>query len=289
MRMTRWLPRLPAPLLALAALGALVWPLVYAFWLSFTPGEMLEPPRGDWSLRWYREFFSRPRWMQGLVNSLGVGAGTVLLSTVAGGGAAVAVSRHRFRGRRALGVAVLSPLFVPALIFGITLLPAMRTMGLWGTHFSVAAAHAMWGMPLVYLSVRDALDRADPEVELAARGLGASPAACFRLVTLPLLTPALSVGAAMAFIVSLNELVMALFLCTAATDTLPKVIWPNLRYTLSPLVAAASGVTVVATVLLLLLATWAGARNRTRRARLRASGKERIAASPRPRSPVPMS
>lgn len=250
----------PVTLAALLALGALVWPLIYAFWISFTPGEMLEPPRSQWSLRWYAEFFSRPRWMNGLANSLGIGLGAALISTVSGGGAAMAVARHRFRGRNLFQGAVLLPLFVPALVLGITLLPAMRTLGLWGTHFSVAAAHSLWGMPLVFLSVKGALENADPDLERAARGLGAGPATSFRLITLPLLAPALAVGAAMAFIVSLNELVMALFLCTAATDTLPKVIWPNLRYTLSPLVAAASGVTVAVTVLLLLAAAWIGQR-----------------------------
>ena len=243
------------PLLVLAAL---LWPLVYALWMSFTPQELLEPPRGEWSLRWYREFFTQTRWTDSLGNSLGIGIGAAALSVIAGGGAAVAVVRHRFRGRRWLQGAVLLPLFIPALILGIALLPVMRSLGLWGTHFSVAAAHSLWGLPLVFLSVRGALEDADPQLELAARGMGASAAQTFRLVTLPLIAPGVAVGAMMAFIISLNELVMALFLCTAATDTLPKVIWPNLRYTLSPLVAATSSITVLATLLLLAVAAWVG-------------------------------
>lgn len=242
--------RLPLRALALAVLAALLWPLVYALWMSFTPLEMLRPPRGEWSLRWYREFFAQAHWMAGLRNSLGIGTLAALLSIITGTGVAVAVARHRFRGRRFLQSAVMLPLFIPALILGMALLPTMRTLGLWGTHVSIAAAHSLWGLPLVFLAVRGALDDSDPNLELAARGLGASGAQTFRLVTLPLIAPSVAVGAVMAFIVSLNELVMALFLCTPATDTLPKVIWPNLRYTLSPLVAAASGVTLLATLLL---------------------------------------
>ena len=67
-------------------------------------------------------------------------------------------------------------------------------------------------------------------------------------MTLPLIAPALAIAAAMAFILSLNEFVVALFLGTAENETLPKVIWPSLRYTLSPLVAAASGVTLAITL-----------------------------------------
>lgn len=71
----------------------------------------------------------------------------------------------------------------------------------------------------------------------------------FRRVTLPLILPAVLSGAAMGFVLSLNEFMIALFLATPDTETLPKVIWPNLRYTLTPLVAAASCVTMLLTLL----------------------------------------
>ena len=64
-----------------------------------------------------------------------------------------------------------------------------------------------------------------------------------------MIAPAILAGAVMAFVLSLNEFVMALFLGTPEIETLPKVIWPNLRYTLTPLVAAASGVTMALTIL----------------------------------------
>jgi|688.fasta_scaffold38023_6 putative spermidine/putrescine transport system permease protein len=237
--------------LCVLVLVALMWPIVYALWISFTPGELLQLPTGEWSLRWYRAFFSQSPWTDGLQHSLGIGLLAVCISVVCGVSAGVAVVRHRFRGRRLFQGAVLLPLFVPALVLGMALLPMMRTLGLWGTQLAVAAAHSLWGLPLVFLAVRNALEDADESVELAARGLGATALQSFLWITLPIIAPAVAVGALMAFIVSLNELVMALFLCTPANETLPKVIWPNLRYTLSPIVAAASGVVVLATVLLL--------------------------------------
>lgn len=260
--MTARLPHVLLGGVCVLVLAALVWPLLYAFWLSFTPGEMLQLPAGEWSLRWYRAFFASPRWMEGLRNSLITGVIAAALSTLTGAAAAIAVARHHFRGRRLLQGAVLLPLFIPALVLGLALLPVMRALGLWGTQLSVAAAHSLWGLPLVLIAVRAALEDADANMELAARGLGANAAQTFRLVTLPLIAPSVAVGALMAFIISLNELVMALFLCTPAIDTLPKVIWPNLRYTLSPLVAAASGVGLAATVLLLGLAWFLFGRGR---------------------------
>lgn len=204
----RTLSRAPFAALSLVVVAALLWPLIYALWISFTPLEILQPPRTDWSLRWYREFFAQRRWMDGLSNSLLIGAMASGLSVICGTSVAVAIVRHRFRGRRFLQGAVMLPLFIPAIILGMALLPMMRTLDLWGTHLSIAAAHSLWGLPLVFLAVRGALENADVNTEQAARGLGASAAQTFRLITLPIVAPGVAVGAMMAFIISLNELIM---------------------------------------------------------------------------------
>jgi ABC-type spermidine/putrescine transport system permease subunit II len=234
----------------------LLWPLAYAVWISFTPGEMLEPPRGEWSLRWYRLFFASPQWTAGLRHSLEVAAMSVGAALTAGVGLAVAVTRYHFRGRRLLSAAVLLPLFVPAIVLGVGLFPWVRVLGLAGTRLSLAAAHALWSLPVVFLVARSALEELDPNLELAARGLGASGGLTFRRITLPAIAPALMVGALMAFVLSLNEFMIALFLATPDIETLPKVIWPSLRYTLTPLVAAASCLTMLLTLLGLGLAAW---------------------------------
>ncbi|MBY0525374.1 MAG: ABC transporter permease subunit [Gemmataceae bacterium] len=96
----------------------------------------------------------------------------------------------------------------------------------------------------------------DGQVPSQEHGLGAGPSTTFRRVTLPIIAPALFVGALMAFILSLNEFTIALFLATPEIETLPRVIWPNLRYTLTPLVAAASVVTMVLTLFGLAGAAW---------------------------------
>lgn len=249
------------PCLCVAVLMALLWPIGYAMWMSFTPGEMLLPPKDEWSLRWYRTFFDRPEWSDSLRHSLVIGALAALTAAITGTGAAMAVTRHRFPGHRLLRGAVMLPLFVPALILGLALLPVVRLTGLWGSPFSVALAHGLQGMPLVFLTVRAALEDMDANLEAAARGLGARGWQVLQWVTLPVIGPAVATGALLAFIVSFNELIIALFLCTPAIDTLPKVIWPKLRYTLSPLVAAASGIAVL-TTLIPALAAWALLRGR---------------------------
>lgn len=261
----RWPAR--AWLLA-AALAVLLWPLAQAVWLSFAPGELLEPPTTEWSLRWYRSFFASPRWTDGLANSLAVATLSALIAALLGAGLALGMAGARTDGAGAPGAGwaarlVLLPLFIPPVVLGMALLPLMRALGLWGQLISLALAHALLGLPVVYLAVRDALQALDPDLAPAARGLGASATATLWRITLPPLMPAIVFGALTAFVFSLNEFVIALFLATPAIETLPKVIWPNLRYTLTPIVAAASTVAVLFSLLLLgttlLLRRWAAA------------------------------
>ena len=232
----------------IAVLAVIIWPLIYAVWLSFTPGTLLEPPVGQWSLRWYAQFFADARWVNGLQNSLVIAGMSVGVTTLAGTGLALAVVRYRLRGAGLLSAAVMLPLFTPHVVLGMALLPFMRQIGLWGHGLSIALAHSLIGLPVVYLLIRDALADADPDLEPAARGLGATPITVFWRVTCPLMAPAIAAGALTAFILSLNEFVIALFLATPSIETLPKVIWPNLRYTLTPIVAAASAISLAVTL-----------------------------------------
>ena len=98
----------------------------------------------------------------------------------------------------------------------------------------------------MFLVARAHLEQVGTDLESAARGLGASPWQAVRKVTLPLVRPAVLAGAAAAFVISLNESLLTVFLATPDTETLPAVVWPQLRYAASPLVAVASGLSAVA-------------------------------------------
>jgi putative spermidine/putrescine transport system permease protein len=237
-------------------LGLLLSPILYAWWVSFTPGELLVPPTGDWSLRWYRAFFADRRWTAALANSFLVAGLSVAGSLLTGVPLAYALARYRFRGRALLGQGVLLPLAVPPVVLGVGLLPTVYTLGLWGSPLALAAAHALLGLPLVTVLVRADLEAADPDLVSAARGLGATPWKAAYRITLPLLRPAVTAGVVLVFILSLNEFVLGLFLSTPETETLTRVIWPSMRYSVSPLVAAASGVMMTATTVGVGLAVW---------------------------------
>jgi putative spermidine/putrescine transport system permease protein len=160
---------------AAALLAIVPAPLVYAVWISFSPGELLEPPAGAWSLRWYRQFFENPQWTAALRNSFEIAVLAVAVALAAGSAAALAVTRYHFRGQEFFNLAIMLPLFVPAVVMGMALLPFMRALGLWGSKFSIAVAHGLWSLPVVFLVTRSALEGVDSDLERAARGLGAGP------------------------------------------------------------------------------------------------------------------
>jgi ABC-type spermidine/putrescine transport system permease subunit II len=250
----------PSPLIPLIyllgglMLVLLLLPLLLSLLVAFTPGETLEiPAPNTWSLRWFGRFFQDAIWTTGALNSVLIALMTTAISLVAGTTAAIAFERYDFRGKQLLNLFLLLPLFVPPVVLGMQGLAWYQRIGLWGNLASIALAHSLWAMPLVLMVMRAALRSVDRRLEEAAAGMGAGPGQVFWRVTLPLIWPGLLVSAFFAFIISLNEFVMALFLATPKTQTISTLIWPQLRYNLSPLVAAASTVLLVVTVIILLV------------------------------------
>jgi ABC-type spermidine/putrescine transport system permease subunit II len=240
-------------LFALLIVGYFLLPVVIAVMMSFTPSRFLSLPTTTWSLKWYIAFFDDPRWVDGLRNSLIVAGLSIVLSLFVGMTAAVAFTRYKFRGLAGLYTISLTPVFTPAVIIAMALLAVAYKWGLEGGYLIIAIGHSLWAIPLVIMILRISLEELDRSIEEAARGMGASSWRTFREVVLPLVAPSVLVGALFAFIISINEFIMALFLGSAETETLPRIIYPTLRYSLTPLVAAASGVLMLLTVLVLLV------------------------------------
>ena len=228
-------------------------PMVIAVMMSFTPSRFLRLPTDKWSLRWYEAFFNDLKWMEGLWNSLIVSGITMVLALIIGMTAALAFSRYKFKWGIGLYTLALTPVFTPAVIIAMALLALAYKLDLWGGYLIIGIAHSLWAFPLVIMILRVSLEGLDKSLEEAARGMGASPWYTFYVVILPLVAPSVLVGALFAFIISINEFIMALFLGTSETETLPRIIYPTLRYRLTPLVAAASGVLMLLTVVVLLL------------------------------------
>lgn len=229
-------------------------PMILVILMSFSPSRFLRLPTNHYSLRWYEQFFNSIKWMDGLWNSLIVSGITIVISLIVGMTAALAFSRYKFKWGTGLYTLALTPMFTPAVIIGMSLLAFAFKLELWGGYLIIGIAHSLWAFPLVLMLLKVSLEGLDRSLEEAARGMGAGPWQTFYEVILPLVGPSVLVGALFAFIISINEFIMALFLGTVDSETLPKIVYPVLRYRLTPLVAAASGILMLVTVVILLVA-----------------------------------
>lgn len=242
--------------LAYLVVALLLAPLLFTILVSFTPSRYLELPRDEWTLQWYRQFFAGPGWVQALGNSVVIAGLTAGLSVTTALATAMALVRRHFRWKGVWEGALLLPMMLPGVALAVGMLAVVRLTFLWGTHLSLALAHSVLAIPVAYLVLRASLKQVDPNLEAAARGLGASAWQVFRLVTLPLVTPAVLAATLFALVISLNEITLTLFLATRYSETLPRVIWPNLRFAITPLVAAASVILLALTLPPLVVAGW---------------------------------
>ena len=239
-----------------AVLGLLLTPLALTILVSFTPSRYMELPRGQWSIEWYAQFFESPVWTQALGNSIIIAAMTAALAMSIALATAMAIVRRHLRWKSLCEASLLAPMLLPGVALATGMLAVIRLTPLWGTYMSMALAHSVLAIPVCYLVLRASLRQVDPSLEAAARGLGAGPWQVFRFVTLPLIMPAVLAATLFALVISLNEITVTLFLATRYTETLPRVIWPNLRFAITPLVAAASVVLLALTLPALIAAGW---------------------------------
>jgi ABC-type spermidine/putrescine transport system permease subunit II len=242
--------------IAYALIALLLSPLAVTILVSFTPSRYLELPRREWTLQWYRQFSTDQIWGDALRNSLVTAVLTAAISVTIALATAVALVHHRFRWKGPWEAMLLLPMVLPGVALATGMLAVVRATPLWGSQLSLALAHSVLAIPVAYLVIRASLQQVDSNLEAAARGLGAGPWQVFRLITLPLVMPAVLAATLFALVISLNEITLTLFLATRYTETLPRVIWPNLRFAITPLVAAASVILLALTLPALVAAGW---------------------------------
>ncbi|MEZ0213725.1 MAG: ABC transporter permease [Xanthobacteraceae bacterium] len=239
-------------ILLVATIGFLLLPLAVIIPVSFVDSRFLQFPPEALSLRWYKNFFGQQSWHNALLNSLTLGALTTVGSVVLGTLASLALVRGQFPGKRVVWVLFLSPIVVPQILIAIAIYGLYLRLGMVGSITGIAAAHTLLAMPYTILLVSEALKRLDPDIERAARIFGATPWRTFWIVTLPQLLPAVVTSAVFSFFVSFDELVVTLFV-KGTMNTIPTRVWSDLRYEISPTIAAVASLLVSVTLASMLL------------------------------------
>ena len=240
-------------LLALPGLLFLLVPILAVVPMSFTAGQVVEFPPEEWGLAAYRALFADPRWGQAIVFSLKVSAVAVVLSVAAAGFAAIGLSRLHMRGEALVTAVILAPLAMPVVVLALGTFQFFIQIQINGTLAGIALAHAVLGVPYVFLTVRAALSKLDMALVRSAMSLGAGTLDVLRWVYLPAILPALLSGALLVFVVSFDEVVISLFLSGPGALTLPVKLLTEVQFNLSPTIMAVSALLLAVVVFAVVL------------------------------------
>ncbi len=205
------------------------------------------PPQG-FTLKWFAAALADSRYLDAFGTSLMVATAATILSVAIGLPAAYALARYDFPGRRWIEALILMPLVLPALVLSIALLILFSRIGFTAGTSRLIVAHLVICVPYVIRVSVPVLLRVDPTLEEAARSLGASPVATFFFVTLPVIRPGAIAAATLAFIVSFDEVDMAIFLADPRSPTLPVTIYSAIQLGIDPTVGAVSALLVLIAV-----------------------------------------
>ena len=246
--------RRTSPWLWLAALLVYLFlylPLTVVVIYSFNDSRL----NAEWvgfTWHWYQVLLADAEMLQAAFNSIFIALGASLIATVLGTMAGIAMHRYRLR---VLPFLVITPVAMPEILLGVSLLLFFiqvlhLTLGL----LSVLIAHITFCVGFVAIVVRARLAGMDESLFEAARDLGATPWQTFRLVTLPLILPAVIAGALMSFTLSIDDFVITFFTAGVGVSTLPLQIYSMIKIAVTPEVNAVSTLLMLLTLAMILLA-----------------------------------
>src|SRR5210317_23784 len=239
-------------------------PIVILVVYSFNKSKLVTV-WGGFSPKWYGELLQNQAFLDAAKVTLQVGVVSSTLATILGTMAAFVIVRGgRFYGRTLFSGMIYAPLVMPEVITGLSLLLLFIGIGLDRGVFTIVLAHTTFAMCYVWVVVSSRLLTFDRSLEEAALDLGCSAFDAFRLVTLPIIAPAVISGWLLAFTLSLDDLVIASFTAGPSATTLPIKIWSSIRLGVSPKINALSTLMIAIVTICVISASLISKRNMVR-------------------------
>jgi len=233
----------------------IVLPAILVLVSSFGAGQRITFPPEGLSLRPYSALFGDGNIRAAMVRSLLVGLEAVAIAVLIGVPAVLAIVRHRMRLRPLFGGYLLIGITTPLLTAGYAFLVLFTKLGVLGELWTIGLAVGIVYLPLLLFSVAAAAVQMDDDLEHAAQTLGAERVQTFLFVTLPAIMPGIVAGAIIVFVYGITDFLITLILSTVGTQTLPLVIFSSLRGPVPPQFAAAAGVYVIISAIVVLAIT----------------------------------
>ncbi len=236
----------------------LIFPILVILPLSFNAEpyftfteEMLTFDPAGYSLRWYQDLLGSDEWMNSVRNSFIISIASTIIATTLGTLAALGLSRRHMPARGFITAVLISPMIVPLIITAAALFSFYARIELSQTFFSIIMAHVVLGTPFVVITVTAALASFDEQLIRASSSLGADATTTFFRVILPLVLPGVIAGALFAFVTSLDEVVVVLFLAGPEQTPITVRMFSGLREEISPTILALATILVGISIVLL--------------------------------------
>ena len=240
----------------------LIFVLMYlpiAVVIVFSFNESKFPVRfTGFSLKWYQELFSDSAMIEALGNSLFLGVVSCFVSAVIGTLGAVGLSRIHWKTKGILEYISILPLMIPEIILGMVLMAFFYMMNLPFGMLTLLIGHTVFCVPYILMEVKARLAGMDPSLEEAARDLGAGPVRAFWDSILPLIMPAVMSGSLLAFAMSMDDVVISIFINGPRLSTLPIKVYTQIKTGVTPEVNALCTIMLAVTLLILLIYTAIG-------------------------------
>jgi ABC-type spermidine/putrescine transport system permease subunit II len=250
-RITGRIGRSALAVLAWSVIVFLLLPVVTVIPMSFNDAAIFEVIPSQLSLQQYRRLFASPEWMDVLWRSVQIALIVTIASTTLGTLGALAVSRMAERRRAAIEAVFLAPQVVPSVVIAASAYFLFARFGMVGTITGIVIMHTVLALPFVVILMGSRLQSLSPELSQASASLGGGPVRTFLRVIVPQTGTALAGSALLAFHVSFDEVVLALFLSGARNKTLPVKLWDAILFEVTPLLPAISTLVVVIPLLVL--------------------------------------
>jgi putative spermidine/putrescine transport system permease protein len=245
--------RIVFAVLTIFAMLFLIAPTIIVLITSLTASESLKFPPPGLSFRWYYALLDADQMQRAAWNSLIIAFWTTVISVVLGTAASLAIARSRAKWVKVCDLLFMSPLLLPALAFGFAALVYINKLGFSPSIPLLVLGHVIVCVPFILRTTVAALSQLDPSLFDASQSLGGGQWMTFRRVTLPLIAPGLGSGAFLAFMASFDNVPVSLFLADERTEVLPIHLWQQIDTNLDVRTAAASGVIIVFTLLLMII------------------------------------
>jgi spermidine/putrescine transport system permease protein len=228
-------------------------PILVLIIFSFNDSKFSVDWRG-FTLQWYHRLLERPDILRGLKVSLIVGISATVISAVLGTLIALALARHKFRGRRAFEGFLYIPIVTPEIVVGISLLILFALIKFPLGVTTITIAHVAFCISFVVVVVLARIEGMDQNLEEAALILGADEVTTFWKVTVPQLWPGILAGALLAFTMSFDDFVITSFVSGSGSSTLPIVVYGMVRKNVEPSINAISTIILLGTAVLIYVA-----------------------------------